>query len=252
MMLERHFRPAFDILFGGAAETRLYALHPPLDADWPEGSAFDLRLTLIGPATRHILACTQAIAELGEEGLRPAGRYRLEAAAVIGPAGDRPYFTHADGLLAPPAVHDLREYRAAPSGVRRLRLRLATPLRLKEGNDLLRAAPRYDQIIHRLFGRIDQLAHAMDVSPPLAKPDRPPLLDEARAVRTTAADVRWTNLERRSARSGQQMNLSGLTGEIDYEGEFTQTLPWLMAGRRLHVGGKTAFGFGGVEVETIS
>ena len=192
MMLERRFLPVFDLLYGGDTETRLYALLPPSESNLPEGSSFDLRLTLFGPATRHILACTQAIAELGDAGVGSAGGFRLETAAVMSPDGDRPYFTAAEGLLVPPADHDLRDYLAAPPAARRVRLRLTTPLRLKEGNDLLRTAPRYEQVIHRLFGRLDQIAHALGVTPPLVKAGRSPLLEEGRAVRLVRDQLRWT------------------------------------------------------------
>lgn len=249
MVLERHFRPAFELLYGGDAETRLYALRPPTQEHIAAEIPFELHLTLFGPACRHILACTQAVAQLGEAGIRPAGRFRLETAAVIGPDGDRPFFAADTGLLAPPAAFDLHDYLKAAPHAGRLRVRLLTPLRIKEGNEILRRPPRYEQLIHRLCGRIDQLAHAAGSTPPLAKADRPALLAEAGAVRLTRGDTRWTDLSRRSGRSGRQMAFGGLVGELEYEGIFDRTLPWLLAGRCLHIGGKPAFGFGGYGLE---
>lgn len=248
MMLARHFPAAFAILYAGSDETRPYALRPPLGEHYPPGSLLELRLGLFGPATAHVLACTQAIMRLGETGLDPAGHYRLERASVLLPAGEAAFFSAADGLFAPPALTDFRNWLAPGTPAQEVGVRLLTPLRIKEGGELLRHAPTYEQLLHRLLGRLDQLAHRMGSEAPLAKHARAPLFAEARQVTLLRAELRWQRLERRSARSRQQMSCGGLLGDLHFAGDLTQTLPWLIAGQPLQIGGKTAFGFGGYAV----
>ncbi|MCM8611299.1 CRISPR system precrRNA processing endoribonuclease RAMP protein Cas6 [Accumulibacter sp.] len=248
-MLERHFPASFRLLYGGQGDTRLYALCPPAGERFPPGDLLTLRLSLFGEATGHLLACTQAIALLGEAGIDPAGRFQLESASVLLPDGEAPYFSAADGLLQPPPLTDFADWLPAGQAPRQIAVRLLTPLHLKEGGELLRHAPDYGQLLHRLFGRLDQLAHVIGCPPPLAKSDRAALLDEARQVTRLAEDIRWQQLDRRSARTRQQMRFGGLQGELRFTGEMTQTLPWLVAGQQVHIGGKTAFGFGAYEVE---
>ena len=251
MTLERRFRPAFDLLYGGSGDTRLYALLPP-QGHQPADSSCELRLSLFGPATRHILACTQAIAELGERGIRSAGHYRLEAAAVITPAGDVRFFDAADGLIAPPRPVDLRDYVTAPSGARCMGVNLRTPMRLKEGNKLLESPPEFSQLIHRLLGRLQQLAHVAGMPCPLPKQEHPPIVLEASRVVRIGANLSEDGLSRRSGRTGQRMTFEGLHGSLRYHGDFSQTLPWLMAGRWLHLGGKSTFGFGAYDIDLFS
>jgi len=248
MMLERHFPASFRLLYGGRDDARLYALGAPAGERFRPGSLLTLRLNLFGDACQHLLACTQAIARLGESGIDPAGRFRLEAASVLLPDGEAPYFSAADGLLQPPPCTDFADWLAAGPAPRQIGVRLLSPLHIKEGGALLRHAPDYSQLVHRLFGRLDQLAHVIGSPPPLAKSDRGPLIDEARQVTRLAADVRWQRLDRRSARTQQQMHFGGLLGELRYAGEMSQTLPWLVAGQQVQIGGKTAFGFGAYEV----
>jgi hypothetical protein len=166
----------------------------------------------------------------------------------VTPEGDSTYFRRTDGLLAPPRAHDIHAYRHRTGEPARFRVQLETPLRIKEGNDLLRTPPSYAQLIHRLIGRLDQLGHATGAGIPLGKLARRPLLEEAQQVRLKRADVAWTGLSRRSARTRQSMSFEGLVGELEFEGDAAQTLPWLRAGRWLQIGGKVAFGFGGYAV----
>jgi len=248
-MLKRQFRHAYDLLYGGDNEARLYAILPPVAHELSEGAIFDLRITLFGPATIHALACTQAIAKLGERGLDYAGCYRLEAASTIGPRGPVPFYNVDEGLIAPPEAFDLGDYRWESKEIRRLRVRLLTPLRTKEGNELLRDPPTYEQLVHRLIGRIEQLAHVGGMPSPLPKTEHAPLLAKAKDVLLVDNALCRSDLSRRSGRTRQQMSFGGFMGELLYAGDFEQTLPWLAAGRWLQLGGKTAFGFGGIEVE---
>lgn len=245
MILQRHFPDAFARLYGGHDQAPLYALQPAVTEDVPNGMVTELNLTLFGPATEHALACTQAIDRLGREGMDPAGRFELVAASVRAPTGDESFYTPANGLTRPPLAQSLNAYRSAAPAASAIRMTLHTPLRIKEGNDLLRAAPNYRQLVQRLLGRLDQIAHASGTAPQLAKATRVELLDEARQVALVASDLRWLSLDRRSARTRQKMHFGGLVGTLDYTGDMMHTLPWLWAGQNVQLGGKTAFGFGG-------
>jgi len=43
-----------------------------------------------------------------------------------------------------------------------------------------------------------------------------------------------------------------LTGQVDYQGDMRRSLPWLRLAELIQVGGKTAFGFGGIEIEILN
>ena len=136
------------------------------------GGRLTLDLKLFGDASQHLFACTQAIALLGEAGIDPAGRFQLERASVLLSGGEAPCFTADDGLLQPPPLTDFSDWLPPGQAPRQIEVRLLTPLRIKGGGDLLRQAADYGQLLHRLFGRLDQLAHVMGSQPPLAKGER--------------------------------------------------------------------------------
>ncbi len=137
--LARVCPPAFACLYGAP----LYALQPPPGEVFPLGSELTLRLTLFGATGEHALACTQALLELGERGLDPAGRYRLLRASVVQPAGEQLFYCADAGLCQPPAKGGLGDWLRAAPPADELEIRLRTPLCCKQGNALLRSAPEY-------------------------------------------------------------------------------------------------------------
>lgn len=252
MILAQQSPTAFRCLFQTNQEARLYALMPAMESSFQVGEQFELRITLFGSGVDHALAVTQAIIELGQIGMRPGGRYEMLEAIVIGPDGEMPFMSAQAGFLAMPQAFVVNEYLKAayPLNVAS-RIRFVTPLRIKDGNDLLRHVPGYAQLLRRIFSRLDQLAHVAQEEPPFAKTLREELYAEAERVVIKDANISLHGIERRSARSGQQMQFNGLVGTVDYAGEMRYTLPWFRIASITQLGGKTAFGFGGLEVTSL-
>jgi hypothetical protein len=74
------------------------------------------------------------------------------------------------------------------------------------------------------------------------------LADRARLVRTVRCDLQYQEVWRRSSRTGAVHGIGGVTGQVDYEGDLTQFLPYLRAARWTGVGRHTVWGNGVVEV----
>jgi hypothetical protein len=251
MVLARQSPTAFGLLYQSNPESRLYALLPPMNSYIPAAETFELRVTLFGPGVDYALAIAQAIAELGRVGMRPGGNYQVLAAYWARPEGDAIFLSEQDGFIALPGAYAVRDYLSVTQPVvTACRASLVSPLRIKDGNDLLRVAPGYAQLLRRIFGRLDQLAHVAGEATPLAKSGRDALYEEAALVKTEASSVSAHGIQRRSARSGQQMQFNGLIGSIDYAGEIEHTLPWLRLACITQLGGKTAFGFGGLKIQS--
>lgn len=250
LVLAQQSTTAFRCLYQTHSESRLYALLPPMKSSFPTGETFELRLTLFGTGVEHALAVTQAIAELGRVGLRPGGHYEIIEAKVVCPDVDFCYMSAQQGFIAMPRIFVAEDYLVAETGsVNACHIQLSTPLRIKNGNEFLRNTPSYSQILRRIFSRVDQLAHVAEATAPLVKNLREELFEEAERVVIKASNTYLYGLERRSARSHQQMQFNGLLGTIDYVGEMQLTLPWLRLASITQLGGKTAFGFGGLEIK---
>jgi hypothetical protein len=249
MVLSRHAPAAFRRLYQTDSASRLYAIHPDPKLHSPVGEYFELNVTLFGTGVDHALAITQAVTELGRVGLRPGGHFELHTASVISPQGEVVFLSEKAGFIALPPAFAVSDYlNATPEDIASCQIHFTTPLRIKEGNDVLCSAPRCDQLLHRIFSRLDQLAFIAEAAPPLPKDQRAELLAEAQDITLTHTHLSPKVLERRSARSGQQMKLEGFVGTVEYAGDMRRVLPWLKLAQLTQVGGKTAFGFGGLAV----
>jgi hypothetical protein len=125
----------------------------------------------------------------------------------------------------------------------RISLRFVTPTELKgqAGKE-----PDFGTLFARLRDRLGNLAAlygagALDV-------DFQGFGERARSVRLCQAQLSWERAERRSSRTGQVHPLSGFTGDVDYEGDLGEFLPWLDAARWVGVGRQTVWGKGDVRV----
>lgn len=251
LMLHAAWPLVYQELFGAQADSasvRAYVLRPgpALAGALGPGEAFSFELLLYGPAVRHAAACAEALAQLGINGLTPARhRFAVEAIERLSPTGRSPLWTPADGWrlgnLAPVAAAELLE---RPFPADRWQLQLLTPLAIKSGNQLLRAAPAPTAFFERLLGRAQLLATQQSGGPLLDGDSKRALLAAAGALQPAGADCRWQELTRYSARQRQRSEFGGLLGSLAFAGSPGPLSGWLHLAPWLHVGSKTSFGFG--------
>lgn len=248
LALKHHFPGVFDLLFATHARLgRLYALQPPFAPVHP-GECFELGLTLFGDAAQHAIACTQALAQLGEMGLgERRGKYALVNARVAG-SNAAPFFDASAGLVSwPTAICPTRWLEQSVGSANLARVVLLTPLCIKDNNVPMLAPPEFTQFVRRLHGRLAQLCEAAGEASPLTRPFREAQLRLAADVRLQHSELKHEVVKRRSALSGQSMSFEGLTGSLTYRGDIAPFAGLLSLGKILQLGGKTAFGFGRID-----
>jgi hypothetical protein len=186
-----------------------------------ESFHFDLNLFDVKPNAVAYLALT--FAQLAREGLGPA-RSRVELTGEY------------DSTVAP-LVLDL----AASEPTTRVRVQFLTPTELKSGQQLA-ARPEFPILAARIRDRISTLRElygegALDI-------DFRAFGERAALVQMTRCDIRHTEVERRSSRTGQVHPIGGFVGEAEYEGDLTEFVPYLRAARWTGVGRQTVWGKG--------
>ena len=191
-----------------------------------------------------------AFAQLAREGLGP-GRGRAELTSVdqldlnearVAQVFDGGQFRMRE--LAAPNEIDLSE---TPGRVGRLRVRFVTPTELKAGHQLA-DRPEFGILFGRLRDRISNLRALYGAGP--LEIDFSAMGDRAAAVRITRCELRQTEVDRLSSRTGQRHPLGGFAGEAEYEGELAEFLPYLRLGKWVGVGRQTVWGKGEMEVDS--
>jgi hypothetical protein len=137
---------------------------------------------------------------------------------------------------------------AATAPVSRIRVNFLTPTEIKSADCLL-SRPDFGALLSRLRDRISTL-RALYGEGPLAIDFREFGARAAR-VATVACEVSTRSTVRLSTRTGQRHPLAGFTGWAEFEGEITEFLPYLRAGRHTGVGRQTVWGHGEIETDVL-
>lgn len=130
-----------------------------------------------------------------------------------------------------------------------IRLKLLTPLRLKQHNSFSSELP-FHMLVRAMLRRISGLfEHFGDGEPPL---NYRGLISQAQDITIESSSLRWHDWERYSNRQEQAMMMGGLVGTATYRGKLTPYLSLLELCRDLHIGKQSSFGLGLFDYELIS
>lgn len=75
------------------------------------------------------------------------------------------------------------------------------------------------------------------------------LVEKAKEVKTVNSDLEWYDWERYSKRQDTKMKMGGFVGEITFEGNMAEFIPFIKLGEYLHIGKGTVFGLGKYELK---
>lgn len=244
----------FETPFGGGGDPRGYAFAPhPFVIQPPEetrsvyepDAPLHIGLVLVGRALEYLPYFIYAFEEMGRRGLGAGrGRAALKRIIALSSGEDLCIYQVETGRLS----SDYPVCAGPPEGGEvgaRLRLRLLTPTRLKAVGRYVRRLD-FSLLVRALLRRSSDLAR-FHCGAELAL-DYPLLIERAAGVSEVAAHVRWHDWERYSQRQGRKITLGGLSGEVEFAGDWAPFLPLLRLGADVHVGKGTVFGLGRYEI----
>ena len=241
---------------GGEQRPRPYVVQPPTGGAQRHSPGETLRfgIGLIGPAARLFPYVFMAAGEIEQSGLGRRlpenggrrGALQLTRIDALNPLTGARQPLYQRGLptvqtpglpIGPAEVAGFAS--ALPAG--RLTLQLHTPLRLIEGERLVkRFAPR--PFFARLAWRLDQLAIAYGGGAPLVGRDGAEPLAER--VHVEREQTRWVDVVSYSSRTRQRTPIGGLVGEVTLAGDLGPLRELLVWGSLIHVGKNAVKGDG--------
>lgn len=231
-------------------EPRLASGRPSGLSDWPRpfvfrahhldgrsvepGESFHFDLHLFQVREPWLAHFAHSFEQLAREGLGP-GRGRATLTRLSG--------TFLDAGPPTPLSLDLSP---GPTAVPKLLVRFLTPTELKSGETLAQN-PEFAILFARVRDRLSTL-RALYGPGPLAI-DFKAMEERAALVKMTRSEIRHVQVTRRSTRTGQVHPIGGFTGEVEYEGDLAEFLPYLRAAGWTGVGRQTVWGKGVIETE---
>jgi hypothetical protein len=228
---------------------RPFIIEPPLDQINYYG--MDDRLAfhfiLIGRAVDYIKTCIKAFQERGDMGIGTNnGKYFLENVTSINKDIERIIFdanSYRDDCQIIESSELLNEGTRLNSN--RVTLRFLTRARIKyEGYPVTDLD--FEIFMVNLLGRLESIARVH--CDEKWEFDKIGLIKRSKDIRTIHNDLKWKELKRRSNRQNIEMKKGGLLGDITFEGELAEFMPFIKLGEFLHIGAGTAYGLGKYEI----
>jgi CRISPR-associated endoribonuclease Cas6 len=126
-----------------------------------------------------------------------------------------------------------------------LRIKLLTPMLLKYQGDYVKKI-EFHVLMRNLFRRLSSLSQfyggeSLDI-------EFNAYLERAKEIDLIKDYTNWQSWKRYSSRQNQRIKMCGVTGEVEYQGELKEFLPYLILGQYIHVGKNTVFGLGNFKI----
>ncbi|MCL0065556.1 CRISPR system precrRNA processing endoribonuclease RAMP protein Cas6 [Dehalococcoidia bacterium] len=227
-----------------------FIIEPPHESQsWPrQNDHINFNVVLIGNGIDYLPYFVFVFDELGRSGLgRERGKYLLEKVEALSDFTNTQYETIYDScrkfLSNGYQVRRFADIAEETSGYtrRRLAIRFVTPTRIKyQGR--IEVEVNFSVLIKNLLRRISLLSE-MHCNSRLDL-DYADLIEKARNVRIVKSNLHWYDWERYSSRQKAKMKLGGFVGDITFEGDLAEFMPFIKLGEYLHVGKGTSFGLG--------
>jgi hypothetical protein len=213
------------------------------------GESWHFDLVLFGRALRELPMITFAWQHAARFGIGPGGGTSdLAGVERLLPDGSpEPILLRGEGTIR---EHCATVPEHSAEACRRLAIRLTTPLRLQQNG---RAVPPDRLTPDRLLMAAVRRASLACLCHGNGAPgwDFTGLARLAKTV-TGRKTLTWRDWTRRSARQQQTMQLGGVVGTWELDGELTAFMPVLKLGQWLHIGKETVFGLGRYHLTDIS
>lgn len=222
------------------------------------GDEWEFGLTLIGHrALETFPHLVRAVQEMGRTGVgRGRGRFTLIDIESINPLqNSRLCLLNGRRVNNPELPVTATEIKQATGELSkdRLILNLLSPLRIGENKRLSRY-PNLGILVRRLLERCQAMVTTFGKANPIAEEQQLwkeltlKLSEVSEQAQLISDQTTWLDVQSGSRRTGNTSPIGGLVGFVEWEGDFSEILPWVLWGQSIHVGKSTVKGNGWYEV----
>jgi CRISPR-associated endoribonuclease Cas6 len=201
------------------------------------------RLTLIGEAMKYIPYFILAFIDIGEYGIgRTRGCFKIKQVRTRGQEIYNPLkkqitldFDSISGA----------QFMGEKWDKGSLNISLETPLRLKYKQRFQKHIT-FQMIVSNLLRRVYLLANHYCGGP--TSVDMKELIEKSKKEVLINSEIYWHQQERYSYRQNRGISMAGVSGTLEFEGDFRPFIGFLRIGEYLHLGKGTSFGLGKIKI----
>ncbi len=229
-----------------------YAPHPfviePPQSDrqiFSKDEEVDINLVVLGKAIGYLPYFVYTFVKMGNAGLgRKRGKFEL--LNISNEISGEEIFNPSSGKLKQHKPISINLSNNSSRIGNNIKFNFITPVRIKYEDSLLDDL-EFHILIRNLLRRLSNICYfhngkKLDV-------DFNELIHLAEDVKKKSDSTRWIEFERYSTRQNTNMKMGGIVGEIEFEGDLSPFSGYLEAGKYIHIGKLTGFGFGKYSLE---
>lgn len=212
------------------------------DGDHSRKNDLEFSILLFGPALENYEFFILVFSEMGRHGI---GKRRIQCREVLIADQNRRliYSSRQEKILHSPSLASFKFNKGSAAG--RLEVSYRSPVRLKRDGQLVRS-PDFEILIRsslRRFVYLEDLYGTLEELPTTE------IVEGSVGVRTVVSDLRWVDRYRYSNRTHLRMNLGGLLGRQEFEGDILSFhVDLLRFASIFHLGNSSTFGHGKIDV----
>jgi len=228
-----------------------FIIEPPYETrqQYQPGEQLVFNLILIGKGMDYLPYFILSFRTLGRIGLgRGKGRYSLvqvvSSNSLQGKREKQIYDGVSNAITSEWETRSFADIAEEAQGLdrHRLTLRFLTPTRIKYRGKLTSQID-FEIFTRNLLRRLSWLAE-VHCGEKWELEWRKLLSKANERVKTINSHLRWYGWQRYSRRQNTRIAMGGFIGEITFEGELAEFLPFIKLGEYLHIGGGTVYGLG--------
>lgn len=226
-----------------------YVFEPPFASqiEYAPGEELIFNLILIGRGIEYLPYFIFIFEELGKRGIG-RGRGKYELIGVDNEEGERIYESGklADNFKINSFQDIINECNFTEKGNhKQIKIKFLTPVRIILGGELTTKFD-FNLFITNLLRRISWLSivHCNEE----LEFNHKNFIAYAKDIKIKERNIKWYDWERYSSRQGIRMKLGGFVGNITFEGDLKEFLPFIKLGEYIHIGKQTSFGLGKYEI----
>lgn len=199
--------------------------------------SLSFQLTLLGKSCSYIHYFIHAINEIQKLGLG-VGRKKFSVESIIDV--DEEKYIVKDGRLFFENL-STKSFVFKDRNANMVTFEFITPLRVIDDGKVTDEIT-FHLLLRNIFRRISTISYYhMDYH---AQMDYNELLEKAKTVEIESQQLLWNDLKRYSNRSNRKLFLGGVTGKITFKGSLSEFVPYIEAGKMLHIGKGCTMGLG--------
>lgn len=225
----------------------------------PCGQQTKFRVALIGSANEDLPYFVLSFQQLGKLGIgKGRGKFKLVSVSSIDPLGRKlpvNVFDVTQRVLYPGKAHavNLNGFINEPNtddGIKSVRLVFDSPTHLNRKGQQVQEPPEFEHIIRGILRRYSDLASLYGGGRPALNYKE--LVEGSKQIELAKSSIQYKRCLSYSHRKSALTPLEGIMGSLDFTGDITPFMPYLVLGQWLHIGKQATFGMGQYHLEVLS